>query len=299
MTENPWPHDESLETPENPTQVPESRAEAFPPTGDRQLVADSSKEADPKSVVAKDAAEDVGRHAVDAAQNVADTAKDEAAHVAAEVKTNARELMAQTISDITEQTEIQQKKVAEGLRSISEELQSMAYASNQPGLATDLVRQAADRSASVASWLNDRDPSSLLTDVKSFARAKPGTFLLLAAGAGILAGRLARSLSAGAPQPAGQAAHPNDTASQETKTAMTVPAAPTAPPGSETSTAELPATRHSLRPGETGTYPTDQSGTEAQTGTDKPELWRAEPVVVNPLPAVDPLDDDPFSGGRR
>ena len=44
------------------------------------------------------------------------------------------------------------------------------------------------------------DPGSLLNEVKSFARQRPGTFLLLAAGAGVLAGRLTRSLSAGAPE---------------------------------------------------------------------------------------------------
>ena len=51
----------------------------------------------------------------------------------------------------------------------------------------------------MASWLENRDPGSLLEEVKSFARQRPGTFLLAAAGAGLLAGRLGRSLQAGAP----------------------------------------------------------------------------------------------------
>ena len=51
----------------------------------------------------------------------------------------------------------------------------------------------------MASWLENRDPGSLLDEVKSFARQRPGTFLLAAAGAGLLAGRLGRSLQAGAP----------------------------------------------------------------------------------------------------
>jgi hypothetical protein len=76
----------------------------------------------------------------------------------------------------------------------------MARASDQPGVASDLVRQAAERSSSIASWLDGRDPGSLLDEVKSFARQRPGTFLLLAAGAGVLAGRLSRSLSAGGPE---------------------------------------------------------------------------------------------------
>jgi hypothetical protein len=134
---------------------------------------------------------------------VAQTAKAEAANVAAEVKTNARDLLHQAKSDLTSQAGTQQQKVADGMRSISSELRAMADASPEPGVASDLVRQAADRSHSVASWLDGRDPGSLLDEVKTFARQRPGTFLLLAAGAGVLAGRLGRSPQAGAPASAG------------------------------------------------------------------------------------------------
>jgi hypothetical protein len=133
---------------------------------------------------------------------VAETAKTEAANVASEAKANAKDLLYQARSDLTDQAGAQQQKVASGLRSISEELHSMARASDQPGVASDLVRQAAERSSSLAAWLDGRDPGSLLNEVKSFARQRPGTFLILAAGAGVLAGRLTRSLSAGAPESA-------------------------------------------------------------------------------------------------
>jgi hypothetical protein len=149
---------------------------------------------------AKDEAAAVAGHAAGEAKSVAQTAKAEATNVAAEVKTNARDLLHQAKSDLTDQAGAQQQKVAEGLRSVSSELHSMASASDQPGVASDLVRQAAERSSAVASWLDGRDPGSLLTEVKSFARQRPGTFLLAAAGAGLIAGRLGRSLQAGAPE---------------------------------------------------------------------------------------------------
>ncbi len=133
---------------------------------------------------------------------MAETAKAEAANVASEAKANAKDLLYQARSDLTDQAGAQQQKVANGLRSVSDELHAMAQASDQPGVATDLVRQAAERSSAVAAWLDGRDPGSLLNEVKSFARQRPGTFLLLAAGAGVLAGRLTRSLSAGAPESA-------------------------------------------------------------------------------------------------
>ncbi|WP_427172277.1 hypothetical protein [Arthrobacter sp. 92] len=153
-----------------------------------------------KTDTATSEAKDVAHQAAGSAQQVAQTAKAEAGNVAAEAKSNAKDLLYQAKSDLTEQAGTQQQKVAQGLHSISGELRTMANASDQPGVATDLVRQAADRSASIASWLEGRDPGSLLDEAKSFARQRPGTFLLVAAGAGILAGRLARSLSAGAPE---------------------------------------------------------------------------------------------------
>ena len=72
----------------------------------------------------------------------------------------------------------------------------MAKNSDQDGPATDLARQAADKAHQAAGWLADRDPGSLLDEVRSFARRKPGTYLAIALGAGVLAGRLTRGLTA-------------------------------------------------------------------------------------------------------
>lgn len=144
---------------------------------------------------AKQEAAGVASTAKDAAGGVVDTAKGEAANVAHGVKLNARQLLTQTKGELTDQAATQQQRVAEGLRSISDELSTMAGASNNGGVATDLVQQAADRSSSVAQWLENRDPGSLLNEVKSFARRRPGAFLLLAAGAGVLAGRLGRGMA--------------------------------------------------------------------------------------------------------
>ncbi|WP_223257041.1 hypothetical protein [Arthrobacter globiformis] len=152
-----------------------------------------------KKDVAKDEAANVAGQAAGAAQNVAGTAKAEAKNVAHEAKNSAKDLLHQAKSDLTSQAGTQQTKAAEGIRTISSQLRTMADAPDQQGVASDLIRQAADRSESVASWLDNRDPGSLLDEVKSFARQRPGTFLLLAAGAGLLAGRLGRSLQAGPP----------------------------------------------------------------------------------------------------
>lgn len=200
MTENQWPEDPAYTVPPATPGTTEHRAPStFPGTFPSAAAPTDRSFGTSRKDAVKEEAGDVARTAADSAQSVAQTAKTEATNVASEAKANAKDLLHQARHDLTEQAGAQQQKVADGLRSVSDELHAMARASDQPGVATDLVRQAAERSSSVASWLDARDPGSLLDEVKSFARQRPGTFLLLAAGAGVLAGRLSRSLSAGAP----------------------------------------------------------------------------------------------------
>lgn len=208
MTENQWPQT----TPS--ASADEYLSAAAAPSGSVQGPA-SKKEA------AKDEAAAVAGHAAGEAKNVADTARAEAAYVAVEVKTNAKDLLYQAKSDLTDQAGAQQQKAADGIRTISSQLHTMADASDQPGVAADLIRQAAERTQSAASWLESRDPGSLLDEVKSFARQRPGAFLLAAAGAGLLAGRLGRSLQAGAPDGPQSASKPARLSSPGTPPATT------------------------------------------------------------------------------
>ena len=222
MAENQWPEDPTYtDPPATAGSTGERNATTFlaaaaPQTTDPYSQSGGTSGTSRKDAVKNEAGE-VARTAKDSAQNVAETAKTEAANVASEVKANTKDLLAQARTDLTHQAGAQQQKVADGLRSVSNELQAMARASDHPGVASDLVRQAAERSSSVASWLDARDPGSLLDEVKAFARQRPGTFLLLAAGAGVLAGRLSRSLSAGAPEPTARSAagaSPDDSGDQ-------------------------------------------------------------------------------------
>jgi hypothetical protein len=151
-----------------------------------------------KAGAAKEQATQVAGDAKEAASNVAGTAKDQAGQVAAEVKTQAKDLYGQATSQLKEQARTQSQKVSEGLRSVSDELSSMAEKSDGNGLASELVRNLSGRAGSAASWLDGRDPGSLLDEVKQFAARKPGTFIAIAAGAGLLAGRLTKALTADA-----------------------------------------------------------------------------------------------------
>jgi hypothetical protein len=291
MTENQWPQDSTYGTPGLAQDESELRqSSTFPP---------ASTGTTSKSDAAKDEAGEVTRQAADSAQNVAQTAKAEAANVAGEVKSNAKDLLNQARTDLTAQAGTQQQKAAQGLHSISSELHTMADASDQPGVATDLIRQAAERSKSVATWLENRDPGSLLNEVKSFARQRPGTFLLAAAGAGILAGRLSRSLSAGAPDTGttGTAAQYNAPVTRVPDAGVAVPPPPVTYP--ETTTAGFTETYpETTTVGAPATYPPNPlegSGSQA-------DQWATDPLAADPLttdPAVNPDREDPFDGGRR
>jgi hypothetical protein len=144
--------------------------------------------------VAKDQVSAVTQAAVEAGQRVTDIGKEQAANVTAEAGRQAKDLLAQTQTELTQQASQQQQRLAEGLRTLGDELYSMAHHSEQPGVAADLARHGADKTREVASWLDAREPGTLVDEVKTFARQRPGTFLLLAVGAGLLAGRLTRGL---------------------------------------------------------------------------------------------------------
>jgi ElaB/YqjD/DUF883 family membrane-anchored ribosome-binding protein len=139
------------------------------------------------------------------ATEVAQSARSAATDVAGEAKRQAKDLLHESRAELVEQAGVQQQRVAAGLRSLGEELGGMARSSEQPGIAADLVSQAASRADSVASWLDARDPGSLLSEVKDFARRSPGTFIGLAAIAGVVAGRLTKNLAADAKDSAADA----------------------------------------------------------------------------------------------
>ena len=146
--------------------------------------------------VAKQQTAEVADTAKQSAQQVAGTVKEQAGQVTEEAKHQAKQLLSQAQSELTDQAASTQQRVSEGLHALADELTGMARNSEQDGVATDLARQAAERARTAAGWLADRDPGSLLNEVRSFARRKPGTYLALALGAGVVAGRLTRGLTA-------------------------------------------------------------------------------------------------------
>ena len=107
-----------------------------------------------------------------------------------------RRLVDQSRSELTEQARSQQQRLTSNLRTLTDELDSMAGQGEQQGVAHDLVRQISQQARALGDWLDGNEPGAVLDEVKRFARRKPGTFLAVAAGLGILSGRMTRGLKA-------------------------------------------------------------------------------------------------------
>lgn len=146
----------------------------------------------------KEQASGLAQGASEAGQHVAGVAKDETKRVASEAGAQAKNLLHQVSGEVRSQASTQQGRLAEGLRAVGASLTDMAEGRASSGVATDFVHQAAQRTDSIARWLEEREPGDLLDEAKEFARRRPGVFIAIAAGAGILAGRLTKALASSA-----------------------------------------------------------------------------------------------------
>ncbi|HYF72534.1 MAG TPA: hypothetical protein VD864_06915 [Nocardioides sp.] len=146
-------------------------------------------------------AQEAASTAADEGRHVAGTAKEEMQNVASTAAEQARNLVgearSQVGSQLGEQATGQRDQVVSLLRSLGDDLESMAAQGPQSGLAADLVREVGDRARSLREHLDGREPGQILDDARDFARRRPGTFLLGALAAGVVAGRLVRGAADG------------------------------------------------------------------------------------------------------
>jgi uncharacterized protein YjbJ (UPF0337 family) len=145
---------------------------------------------------ARDEAGQLKETSTEATRQVAGTVKEKASDVTADAREQTRRLAGQTRDELVGQASQQKDRAADGLRSVGDELRGMAE-HGQSGLGAQLARQGAGFADQAADFLQQHEPGDLLEEVRGFARRKPGTFLLVAAAAGVVAGRLTRALAAG------------------------------------------------------------------------------------------------------
>ena len=151
---------------------------------------------------AKEQTTRVAKGAAQTGQQVAHTATDQGRQVMTEAGRQARGMFGQARSELQGQAADQQKRAAQGLHAIGDQLRTMAEQAGQQDTARDLVQQASDRAHQVAGWLEQREPGQVVDEVRGVARRHPGAFLAGAAVAGVLAGRLSRNMTGAMQGPA-------------------------------------------------------------------------------------------------
>lgn len=142
--------------------------------------------------VARDEAAGVARTAADRGSEVAGTVGEQAGRVTSETTRQVRNLVHEGRDQLSGQARQGQQRAADGLHKLADELHQMSERADGQGVAPELARQAADKTRGLASWLENRDPSAVLDEVRRFARRRPAAFLVGAALAGVAVGRLTR-----------------------------------------------------------------------------------------------------------
>ena len=146
--------------------------------------------------------------ASDEASRVADVTKEQAKDVASEVSTQARDLVGALKTQVRDQSISQRDRLSGTLRQFGDDLEEMNRSTPSSGLASDLASQAASRARELSTFLDEHEPGDLIDEIRAFARRRPGAFLLAAAIAGVVAGRMTRGAVASTgtdtpPRPAG------------------------------------------------------------------------------------------------
>jgi hypothetical protein len=110
---------------------------------------------------------------------------------------------ARAAAEVSAQVDGQRQRLAGALRASGQEMSRFAGAEGQSPLTAELARRAGGYTRGLGDYLDRADASRVLADVRSFARRRPGTFLLLAAVGGVVAGRLTKGVAAASQPDAG------------------------------------------------------------------------------------------------
>ncbi len=167
-----------------------------------QEVAATAKESGQRvASTAKEQGQQVLRSTADQAGEVVVAAKQQVAEVAEQASDQARNLLEETRSRLEEQTATGAQRLGEQLQRLGEE--ALALSEGRPEeaptvqgyvkRAANTLLESADRAYGLSSDIQDRGIGGVLSDVQTFARRRPGVFLLGAAGLGLVAGRAVKA----------------------------------------------------------------------------------------------------------
>jgi hypothetical protein len=275
-----------MSTPITPGTDPWATTTAGTPGTESSGPDDMKSQAKQAAGTAADQAKQTAGTATDEGRHVAGVAKDEAQNVLQESRQQAQNLLDEARTQLDEQSRTQRDRLVGTLRTFGDDVEKMAGSEQVGGgLAQDLARQVAERARDLSGRIDGREPAELLDEVRSFARHRPGTFLLGAVAAGVVAGRLMRG--------AKEARSDDGRSASRTPLYDEVRGATAGVAGSGTAAGAPTA----------GTgYPDGTPAYPAGSAVDEPATTMDQPLSAMPgTPSADPVADDPWidePGGR-
>ena len=148
---------------------------------------------------AKDESAAVAGSAVEGGREVAGELADQVSAVAGTAKDQLSTLMSQAKDELRTQGEARGQQVVSGLQTLSDQMSALVNGRpDQAGGVGTAVSEAQQRVQTYVRSVQGRGPRALVDDVTTFARRRPGVFLLAASITGFAAGRLVRSGAAAA-----------------------------------------------------------------------------------------------------
>lgn len=165
---------------------PKQRSKAAANTASRQSQEVASTAADQGQRVMGTAASQ--------AQEVKASVKDQASQLTQELSSQGRGLVQETKQQLQSQAQTQTQNLAQTLFQLGQETQALVDGRPEEApMVRQYAQQLADRLNDVASEIEERGVEGLIEEVGTFARRRPGAFLLGAAVVGFGGGRLLRS----------------------------------------------------------------------------------------------------------
>lgn len=159
---------------------------------------------DDDPITAKSQTRDVAAHGREQAKGVADTAREGVSQVAEETSRQTRRLVDETLGQLRAQAGQETQRVGGALHSLGERLDALADGEpDKAGPLGEYAEQFASQTHEIARKIDELGFDGVVRELSSFARRRPGAFLLSTAVAGFASARLGRGVaeSEGASRP--------------------------------------------------------------------------------------------------
>jgi hypothetical protein len=161
-------------------------------TAPGQVVSSTQDQASPVHSSSPGQAGNVKHSTTSAASEVASTSKEQVSNVVGETVQQAKDVTGQLKEQARQQLDTQSSRAVQQVRSVSEQLTN----GDTSGWVGELLSEAGQRLQQLSGYVEQAGPQGVVDDLRRYARRSPGTFVLGAALAGLVGGRVLKGVQA-------------------------------------------------------------------------------------------------------